>query len=230
MDAASSEARITEIHKTERALANILGKYPTFMRAPYVKCSRSTGCIQDMKSLGYTVISWHIDSTDWEHEFDLEAMKTAVDAAFNSDINNMLLIQHDTLPVSALQLTPHVLEQVANKHWKAVTVAECLGEPLEYQYPDNFEGTTASRKRSCAYSDNSTGGCYSLQPFNDRFGCFRSQQACLHDLKAWRAPGYGFERVRAVCDRQFLFCAQCGHGKGISVGECNEKDFKFGDW
>jgi peptidoglycan/xylan/chitin deacetylase (PgdA/CDA1 family) len=134
LDKLDSRQRRDEMFKNERAIANILGKYPTYMRAPYINCD--SACLRDMKDLRYKVVEWNVDSTDAEHPTDLEDMKGAVDAAFAKapDTGEVLLIQHDTLSTSALQLTRHILSKIKEKRWKAVTVAECLGESLRDAY------------------------------------------------------------------------------------------------
>jgi peptidoglycan/xylan/chitin deacetylase (PgdA/CDA1 family) len=134
LDTLSSEQRRDEMYKNERAIANILGKYPTYMRAPYVLCQKD--CLKDMKDLGYKVIQWSVDSRDTEFPNDMVAVKKAVDAGFAEagDSGGILLIQHDTLVESAVDLTEYVLEKVTAKGWRAVTVAECLGESLKDAY------------------------------------------------------------------------------------------------
>lgn len=57
MDKISSHQRKDEMYKTERALANIIGKYPSYMRSPYVQCSVKSGCMKDMSTLAYHVVS-----------------------------------------------------------------------------------------------------------------------------------------------------------------------------
>lgn len=134
LDKLTSEQRRDELYKNERAIANILGKYPTYMRAPYIRCSGE--CLEDMSSLGYTVVQWSVDSRDTETPDDLEAMKRAIDAGLSkvSPTGGMILIQHDTMAKSAIQLTAYVLSKIKEKQWKAITVAECLGNSLEYAY------------------------------------------------------------------------------------------------
>lgn len=56
LDLLTSDERREEMYKNERALANIIGKYPTYMRPPYIACSQETGCLMDMTDLGYHVI------------------------------------------------------------------------------------------------------------------------------------------------------------------------------
>lgn len=134
LDELSSRQRRDEMYKNERAIANILGKYPTYMRAPYIKCG--SDCLEDMEDLGYKVVEWSVDSTDTEHPTDLKAMMRAVDAGFAKagDTGGVVLIQHDTLSTSAVQLTRYILSKVEEKQWEAVTIAECLGESLQDAY------------------------------------------------------------------------------------------------
>ncbi|RMZ83699.1 hypothetical protein DV738_g1090, partial [Chaetothyriales sp. CBS 135597] len=170
----STDERREDMVKNERALANILGKYPTYMRAPYNRCNQKNGCLRQMAALGYRVIGFGVDSTDWQHPSDLGAMTQAVDQAFDAvPVNgSMLLIQHDTIANSALLLTQHILARVEQKRWKAVTVAECLGEPLAeaYRYPDHF--TLASG--GCAVVEEDI--CLEVKPFTSKEECFYSLQ------------------------------------------------------
>ncbi|KAK5213838.1 hypothetical protein LTR47_008975 [Exophiala xenobiotica] len=116
----TSPARRTEIAKNERAMVNILNKYPTYMRPPYVKCSDTASCLSDVNAMGYHVVGYSLDSTDWQHPDDLDAMKTAFDDALNRTApdGNMLLIQHDTIPMSSIDLTSHVLDAIKRRGWK----------------------------------------------------------------------------------------------------------------
>lgn len=134
LDSLTILQRGDEMYRNERAIANILGKYPNYMRPPYIKCGKE--CLDDMKMLGYKVVQWSVDSTDAEHPSDLAAMKKAVNAGFARADNKggIILIQHDTLEESADELTRHVLSKIQEKKWKAVTVAECLGETLQDAY------------------------------------------------------------------------------------------------
>lgn len=122
LDKMSSSARKQDMLKNERALTNVLGKYPTYMRPPYIHCTGPKGCLDDMKTLGYHVISYSHDSGDWLHEDDLDKMKQRVDAAFNETAQdgNMLLIQHDTIRKSAIELTKYVLQKVRQRSWNGM--------------------------------------------------------------------------------------------------------------
>lgn len=120
LDEMDSDARKQDMLKNERALANVLGKYPTYMRPPYMNCTG--GCLDDMKILGYHVISHSHDSGDWRNEDDLDMMKENVDQAFNETAQdgNLLLIQHDTIRKSAVNLTEYVLQKVQERSWRGM--------------------------------------------------------------------------------------------------------------
>ena len=61
------------MYKNERAIANVIGKYPTFVRAPMIRCNDK--CMDDMKSLGYHVVDWQFDSEDWKEEKPANRMR-----------------------------------------------------------------------------------------------------------------------------------------------------------
>ncbi|KIW76282.1 hypothetical protein Z517_11028 [Fonsecaea pedrosoi CBS 271.37] len=121
MDEVGSQARRLDMAQNERALANILGKYPAYMRPPYLQCSNHTGCLSDMRDLGYHVISYAFDSGDWMDPDNFTAMAERVDQALESGDeqgSRMLLIQHDTVRTSAIDLTKYILDVVSQRGWK----------------------------------------------------------------------------------------------------------------
>ena len=129
----TSQQRKDEMYRNERAIANIIGRYPTYMRAPYIRCGPD--CTKDITALGYHIVNWSVNSGDTETRNNFEAMKRAVDAGIDRvPEGGVIFIQHDTIPLSASRLTQHILNRVKEKKWKPVTVAECLGEPLEEAY------------------------------------------------------------------------------------------------
>ncbi|KAK4923678.1 hypothetical protein LTR66_016505 [Elasticomyces elasticus] len=52
------------MYMNERAIANAVGKFPTFMRPPRVLCHE--GCQKDLTELGYHIAEWQYDSGDWK--------------------------------------------------------------------------------------------------------------------------------------------------------------------
>lgn len=123
LDTITSEARTTEIVKNERAIANILGKYPTYMRPPFLQCDETMGCLDDMRHLGYHLISFSFDSGDWMSPYDIAPMVERFENEFQliTERNgSMLLIQQETIRTSALELTRHILQRISEAKWEGM--------------------------------------------------------------------------------------------------------------
>ncbi|KIW16636.1 hypothetical protein PV08_03824 [Exophiala spinifera] len=216
IDALTSEERKTDLAKNERAIANILNKYPTYMRPPYMKCTGETGCLADLMDRGYHDVGYSVDSTDWSHPEDLDAMKQAFDEAFNQTAQDgrMLLIQHDTIHKSAIDLTEHILDAVDQKGWKAVTVGECLEDPAENWYRTPKEARPASMALgSCIVSQD--GYCGTLDYFKDKPECWKSAQKCFDDAKKCFDDGKRVDKrpcqdMDNVCRQLMDYCTMCG--------------------
>lgn len=138
----SSDQRKQQMVKNERAIANIIGKYPTYMRPPYSKCNADSGCQADMKALGYHRIYFDVDSTDFENPLpsQIGVPKAILHAALTSpNVKNILSIQHDVVEQSVTNLSPYYFAQIKAKGWTGVTVGECLGDPKAnwYRTPKN---------------------------------------------------------------------------------------------
>lgn len=124
--------RKQQMAKNERAIANIIGKYPTYMRPPYSQCSPESGCQADMQSLGYHRIFFDLDTQDYlnPNASEIQKSKDIVKGYLsNKTVTSYLAIQHDILPQSVGNLTEYFFEAVRDKGWKGVTVGECLGDP-----------------------------------------------------------------------------------------------------
>ncbi|EXJ91022.1 hypothetical protein A1O1_04129 [Capronia coronata CBS 617.96] len=218
LDKASWESRRLEMLKNERALANILNVYPTYMRPPYLRCSNQTECLGDMRGLGYHVISYSFDSTDWMHKDNLTSMTAAFDRVLQTvEVNEgrMLLIQHDTIRASAIDLTRHVLKRVSQRGWRAVTVGECLEDGPEgwYRSPGWTSPSSTADQGCLVLSD---GFCGKLGRFKTKLECVRSNIKCYKHVKQCEEGRVDEEACRSfkeLCLVQSLFCAQCGRSK-----------------
>jgi hypothetical protein len=62
LSAITKAQRIDQMVKNEMAFANIFGKFPTYMRPPYSSCTQASGCWADMKTLGYVVSYFDLDT------------------------------------------------------------------------------------------------------------------------------------------------------------------------
>ena len=221
------------MYKMERAMSNIIGKYPTVMRPPYVRCGQ--GCTKDMQSLGYNVVYWGVDSTDWQYPTDLTAMTEAVDAAFDKEDDNghIMMIQHDTIPMSALELTKHILTRAEEKGWKgvvvlspledacsrslAVTLAECLGENKDdmYRYPATVDVSSVAPSGCVVAGD---GLCGQIKPFNGKLECLDSAHDCFKQSASMNQKSEASQtamNMLAICELQSQFCVLCGEENGV---------------
>jgi peptidoglycan/xylan/chitin deacetylase (PgdA/CDA1 family) len=116
MNNVTSTERKNEMWKNERAIANIIGRFPAYMRPPYLQCSEQSGCLEDMKNLGYHIIGFDVDSIDTEPGATLESTKRVMDAAFAARGANdsMLVVQHEHTPFS-YDLTKYIIEEAYQK-------------------------------------------------------------------------------------------------------------------
>jgi peptidoglycan/xylan/chitin deacetylase (PgdA/CDA1 family) len=62
LSAITKDQRYEQMVRLEMAMANIVGKFPTYMRPPYSSCSAASGCEQDMADLGYHVSYFDLDT------------------------------------------------------------------------------------------------------------------------------------------------------------------------
>ncbi|KAI5848420.1 hypothetical protein BZA05DRAFT_420297 [Tricharina praecox] len=61
----TENTRRYEMIRNEQAFLSILGRYPTYMRPPYISCN--TACQTTMAALGYHVIIWDLDTDDYNN-------------------------------------------------------------------------------------------------------------------------------------------------------------------
>ena len=66
LDSLNESARRYEMIRIEQALLAIIGKYPTYMRPPYIICG--VQCKATMAALGYHVILWDLDTDDYNND------------------------------------------------------------------------------------------------------------------------------------------------------------------
>ena len=222
LDKLQSLQRKDDMHKNERAISNVIGKIPTFMRPPFLSCNQN--CEQDMKGLGYHIVTWQYDSRDWVNPLNStrEMTNDNMTAAINSLIpamdniafdGNMLVIQHDIHPNAATladTLLKHMHETKSG--WQAVPLVECIGHNLDdaYRFPMYLEYNGAA-KGGCLVSD--TNMCIQLTVFKTKDGCESAKYNLINDWNACKASGGNrasclqAEKLAADMGR---FCHFCG--------------------
>lgn len=160
----TSDMRKQQMVKNERAIANIIGKYPTYMRPPYSQCSQESGCWADMKALGYHRVYFDLDTQDYLNPNTIQNSKDIVKQILaTGGANDYLSIQHDLVQQSVANLSPYYFDLIKAKGWKGVTVGECLGDAPANWYrtpggsqPSTTSKTTSTTRVSTATSKSST--------------------------------------------------------------------------
>ena len=145
----SSDMRKQQMFKNERAIANVIGKYPTYMRPPYSQCDDASGCNADIKALGYHRVYFDLDTQDTVNFLPTEIYKSkqVVQQLLGiSTRSNFLVIQHDLVEPSVSDLAPFLFQAIKSKGWKGVTVGECLQDPKQNWY--RTPGTGSAGKSS----------------------------------------------------------------------------------
>jgi len=136
----SSEQRIRQMTSNERAIANVIGGFPTYMRPPYSNCT--IACQADMQHLAYHRVYFDLDTQDYLNPKpdQIQNAKDIVSRYFDSPEafreRNALSIQHDIHEQSAGNLTDYILDLngIAEKGLKFVTVGECMGDAKQNWY------------------------------------------------------------------------------------------------
>ncbi|KAI6402251.1 hypothetical protein MCOR08_010125 [Pyricularia oryzae] len=131
MSVLDADTRKDEIVRAEEAFANVLGgRFPTYFRPPYGSCNAD--CLAQARRLGYHVVTWDVDSDDWRYQTEIERSERQVEDGVAA--GGSIVLAHDIHYNSSTRLTQFMLELLARKGLRAVTVGECLEDPAEFWY------------------------------------------------------------------------------------------------
>jgi peptidoglycan/xylan/chitin deacetylase (PgdA/CDA1 family) len=102
------------------------------MRMPYDEFNPTS--LQVLGNLGYRVISWNIDSYDWNLNDPTQEMAriTPVVDASSPTRDSFLQLDHDT-KTSTQAFAERLIPYIKGRGYRLVTVAECLNDPQPYK-------------------------------------------------------------------------------------------------
>ncbi|KAL8656530.1 MAG: hypothetical protein Q9210_000167 [Variospora velana] len=206
-----SDMRKQQMVKNERAIANIIGKYPTYMRPPYSQCSQGSGCWADMKALGYHRVYFDLDTQDYLNPNSIQNSRDIVAQILGTGgATDYLAIQHDLVQQSVANLSPFFFDQIKAKGWKGVTAGECLGDAPANWY--RTPGVGASPTPGCYVKAGNF--CGTIQPFSTNQGCKVSAADCyLQSGNCAKQAGKGHtndcNRYRNQCQKLNTYCTRC---------------------
>ena len=105
----------------ESAFLNIIGKYPTYMRPPYLECGAT--CLSILNTLGYHVISTNLDTLDWQ--FNSPETNWQSQQIFNDEISSTsgssgrwLVLAHSVHETSVDLLAGYMIDLALEKGYK----------------------------------------------------------------------------------------------------------------
>ena len=131
---------MNEIICNEMAFRNVLGFFPRYLRPPYGSCSIGSWCQDDVKKLGYHIVTWNVDLKDPAVD-NLELIQNSA-YIFQSQVsidhsrNSYIIRAHDSRYDTAYELTCWMLARLRERTYRVVTVGECLGDPRQNWYFD----------------------------------------------------------------------------------------------
>ncbi|KAK5991535.1 Chitin deacetylase [Cladobotryum mycophilum] len=220
--------RLTELTQTqlrtqmiynEIAIADIIGKFPTYMRPPYSASNDNTDSW--LGDLGYHVTYFNLDTEGYLHDdasqiqVSKDIWDTNVEGQDPSDIH-FLQIEHDTEYQTVYNLTEYILKSMKRNGLKTYTVGECLNDsPDNWYRTPSGGGKTSTSKRSTSTSTSANPGP-SLPPTKDgRCGSSFGGATCAVE------PG-------ATCCSQYGWCGNtvdhCGTGCQQKYGTCGKSN------
>ncbi|KAI1776687.1 hypothetical protein F4818DRAFT_440087 [Hypoxylon cercidicola] len=139
LSAITASRRRDEMVKNEMAFRNILGRIPTYMRPPYSSCTEESGCQADLAELRYHVIYFDLDTDDYNNDAPdlIQNAKDNYDDYFEGkspETDDALVIAHDIHEQTVHNLTEYMLQGLQARGYRAVTVGDCLGDPVSNWY------------------------------------------------------------------------------------------------
>lgn len=160
-DTISEEVRERQMIYNEMAFRNIFGFFPRFFRPPYGSCSRETGCLDQIRGLGYQVVNWNLDTLDYRNVFQYKVQRSK-DRFVNelallmaAGKQGPIVLAHDTLPQTVANLTVFMIEELQAQGLTPVDLATCLGHKSHYpRYIDASETKKGSNSAYDPWKDN----------------------------------------------------------------------------
>lgn len=138
-----------QMNRLDDVLLQSIGERPTYMRPPYFDVDDHV--LRVLGNLGYKVITSSIDTKDYQHNGEWD-----IDVSYNKfvtelDAGGSIVLSHDIHYWTVYKLVEEMLQEVQSRGLRgmffvrlrfarrllmitAVTVGECLGDPLDEWY------------------------------------------------------------------------------------------------
>ncbi|KAJ2959443.1 hypothetical protein NQZ79_g5076 [Umbelopsis isabellina] len=137
LDSLSESGIQKEMEQLEDALMRVIGVKPAFMRPPYGNSNEKT--TQVLNDLGYTVVTWNVDTKDYEtHDLTQEMDNYKTELPPSDSGEGGIALEHDVYKQTVEELAASAIKYIEEQGYKFSTVADYKGH--------HFTGT-AKRKR-----------------------------------------------------------------------------------
>ncbi|KAF9983016.1 hypothetical protein BGZ65_002267 [Modicella reniformis] len=165
----SVDAITTEMTRLEKALMDILGVIPRYMRPPFgdgtfggVGNANDQKVQSTLKNLGYVITTWDIATKDADVDDNLQQHKlsdTELQAVVQKEITSVvesnpkgathMELMHDTYMRTVRLTAPWSINYIKNLGYKIVPVATCLGDADPRNWYKNIGPPAASTPTTC---------------------------------------------------------------------------------
>ncbi|MCH5278329.1 MAG: polysaccharide deacetylase family protein [Christensenellaceae bacterium] len=120
MNSQSSAQILNELKSYDDLLESIIGTRSTLFRAPYGEYNDNV--ITTVRSAGYEVIQWDVDTVDWKEE---RSAQTILDTVFSKLKDGSIILCHNN-GYKIEQYLPTLIETALEQGYEFVTVSELL--------------------------------------------------------------------------------------------------------
>lgn len=144
----SDSEMMESIDSRADTLKSVIGIRPYFLRIPNV-ANMTDAQINLIKSKGYVITTYNLDSYDYSSPNVLQSFKNVLDVLSNNTKGAFISVQRDYIPESA-NATPDILDYVMGKGYNLVTLDKCVrgaappkSSPPKISPGSNFQGSVS---------------------------------------------------------------------------------------
>ncbi|WP_304619340.1 polysaccharide deacetylase family protein [Salipaludibacillus sp. CUR1] len=122
---ASPSSALNEMQTTQQTIQQITGYDTEFVRVPYGTIPDLTQAMKNtLTENGFEIWDWNIDSRDWEHENNPDAIVNNVISGLEENRSNnvaSVILLHDVLP-QTVEALPEILDYLRDNNYELRTI------------------------------------------------------------------------------------------------------------
>jgi peptidoglycan/xylan/chitin deacetylase (PgdA/CDA1 family) len=140
----TAEGITQEMELCDKAIQSVIGVRPTYMRPPFGNFNELV--LSTLKSLGFKIIIWNADTSDFEHPLDpnfVALNQAGYDKTMlgkTSATSSFISLQHDIVARTVSEWTQVAIDKIRSQNYTFVTVGDCIGEAENLWYRSPIPG------------------------------------------------------------------------------------------